>query len=425
MQEYILKCLKESDADAWEIDDRCTEGWEFYFIRHKLDQNRAKLVEHTTVTVYKKSEDGKFLGNASIEIPQSSTEAEIKEIIERLIRETAYVKNPVYELNKPEDHKLPESGKVNVSMIAGDFIDTMKNLPETDTEDINSYEIFVDNINVHFMNSNGIDISYSKPSSFLEVVVNARQDDREVELYRSYESGTCNRKYVSADIAKALSYGRDRLNTTPTPAIGKTAVIFSTKDAVSIYEYFASRTFAAMKYSGISTAEIGKPVIENVKGDKVTLRTVPILPDSSCNSYFDNEGAFITETTLIDNNIVKNFRGSRKFSEYLGIKDSFIPRNFTVDGGTRTDEEIKSGNYIEIVEFSDFQVDPIGGDIAGEIRLGYWHHDNKVDIVSGGSVSGKLSELAGDMFLSKNQTQYDNYLIPSLTRIEGVTVSGT
>ena len=58
MKRYI-DLLKASKADAWEIIDTKTEGWEFYFIRHRLDQNRAKNVEHITLKVYKNSEDGK------------------------------------------------------------------------------------------------------------------------------------------------------------------------------------------------------------------------------------------------------------------------------------------------------------------------------------------------------------------------------
>ena len=42
MQDYLIDLVKNAGADAWEITDVVNEGWEFYFIRHKLDQNRAK-----------------------------------------------------------------------------------------------------------------------------------------------------------------------------------------------------------------------------------------------------------------------------------------------------------------------------------------------------------------------------------------------
>ena len=45
MIDRIISYLKTSGVTAWEITDELTYGWEFYFIRHELDQNRVKNVE--------------------------------------------------------------------------------------------------------------------------------------------------------------------------------------------------------------------------------------------------------------------------------------------------------------------------------------------------------------------------------------------
>ena len=58
----LLEILKASGADAWEVTDETEKGWEFYFIRHSLDQHRAKDVRTFTVKVYKKFDD--CLGSA-------------------------------------------------------------------------------------------------------------------------------------------------------------------------------------------------------------------------------------------------------------------------------------------------------------------------------------------------------------------------
>ena len=76
------------------------------------------------------------------------------------------------------------------------------------------------------------------------------------------------------------------------------------------------------------------------------------------------------------------------------------------------------------MEFSDFQVNPMNGDIAGEIRLGYLHDGGKVTVVEGGSVSGTMRELAGSMRFSREQRQYDNCLIPAVTRLYGASITG-
>ena len=78
MLHQIIDVLKSSPAAAWEVTETITEGWEFYFIRHALDQNRVKNLEQYTVKVYHRSEDGQFLGSAAGEIPPTAEEAEIR-----------------------------------------------------------------------------------------------------------------------------------------------------------------------------------------------------------------------------------------------------------------------------------------------------------------------------------------------------------
>ena len=96
----------------------------------------------------------------------------------------------------------------------------------------------------------------------------------------------------------------------------------------------------------------------------------------------------------------------------------------TVSGGTRSEKELRQGRYLEAVEFSDFQVDSMTGDIFGEIRLAYWHDGETVTPVSGGSISGNMRDFIQEMYLSEEQTQYNNYLLPAVTKLCGVTVTG-
>ena len=124
---------------------------------------------------------------------------------------------------------------MDVAAIATDFITAMQQVPETETEDINSYEIFVKEITRHYLNSNGVEYTVRFPSSMIEVVVNARKEGHEIELYRNFRSGTCDAKKLAADVTKALRYGKDRLITEPTPKLGTFDVLFSTDDAAEIY----------------------------------------------------------------------------------------------------------------------------------------------------------------------------------------------
>lgn len=422
MTDKIIELLKESKADAWAVTDKVTQAWEFYFIGHKLDQNRVRDVEHINVQVYRKMQDGKLLGKATEEIAPTASVEEAKKIIDQLCERATFAPNPYYELNKETVQE--ELKTFDPQKMAKEFIEALQQIPETSGEFINSYEIFAESNVRRYVNSEGIDVTESYPKSMVEVVVNAKNDDHEIELYRMYEAGTCDKDNLVKEITNTLKFGKDRLDTKPTPNLEKTTVLFSTEDASKLFEWAAMNMHAAYKFMGYSQFESGKEILEDVKGDKITIKAVKELPNSSENGSVDAEGAPVHDMYIIKDNVAQNYWGDCQFRYYLGVKDSFVVGNFAAEAGSSTEAELRSGKYLEPVEFSDFSVDHITGDIAGEIRLAYLHDGDKVTAVSGGSVSGNLNELMKNVKLSKELKQYNNIVIPAVVKLENVTISG-
>ena len=322
----IKELLAASAADDYEIEEIKESGWEFYFIRHKLDQNRAKDVTSVKIKVFKKLEEGEFLGSAV---------GTIKVLIDKLVYQAGLVKNPYYELNGASEAEveLGADSEVGVDIVdndcakvsmdiqktSRDYIETFAAIPETETEFLNSYEIFVSRKEKHFMNFRGIDICMEYPTSMIEVVTNARTDSKndtadsesglghnEIELYRIYNRGTCDREGLTKDVTELLTMGKDRLDAVPTPNLKKAPLILSTQDAAELMDYFFNRVNAGYKYQRLSDWEIGKPIADGVKGDKITLTALPLLPNSSRNFTHDEEGAVIKERVLIRDNVKKN-----------------------------------------------------------------------------------------------------------------------
>ena len=96
MLELLKQKLNALPCDAWELTETEKRGWEFYFIRHRLDQNRAVRVKTVGVKLYKAiEEDGqKFLGSASGEIPPTASEKEIDERLNALLYQAADLTAP-------------------------------------------------------------------------------------------------------------------------------------------------------------------------------------------------------------------------------------------------------------------------------------------------------------------------------------------
>ena len=424
MLDTVISLLRSADVYAWEVSDVFTEAWEFYMIRHALDQNRVRHVEHLTAKVFRLSEDGETMGFAYCEFPPTASRVVAKVLIDSLSYRASLIKNKPYTLCKSKKADGGSHLPIDPEEISRMFLTTMRGIPETPGEDVNSYEIFVASKKRRFLNSEGVDVEEIYPDSMIEVVVNARAPGHEIELYRNFKSGTCDAESLRRDVLRAMQTGRDRLKTVDTPALGKADVIFSTVDACEIYSYFAARLDTAMIYRKMSTWELGKSVCPVFYGDAPSLSAVRELPNSSANRLYDAEGAPIRDLPLLENGIARNYHGSRMFSAYLGLEDSFIPSNYVVEGGIRGESELRQDPYLEVVEFSDFQVDVVTGDLFGEIRLAYWHDGEKTVAVSGGSVSGSMLDLAENMALSSETVQYNNWRIPSVTLLKGVTVTG-
>ncbi len=425
MMDKYIEILKSCGADAWEITDTKTRGWEFYFIGRRLDQNRAKNVEHINLKVYKLSEDGKSLGIASAEVSPTESEEGIRAAAESLVYQASLVKNRPYKLNQPQQVKLPDAELNPLAAEAEGFIKTLQGIEETETEYLNSFEIFVNRNEKRLVTSEGIDITQSWPTAMIDLVVNARKDNHEIELYRLYDLGSCEPDQIRQDIQELLQFGKDRLLAAGTPKLENTPVVLSTDAAVYVYQYFLSQLNAAYLVRGVSSCEIGKPIAENIEGDRITIKALRELPGSPCNYAYDEEGAPIRDEILMEESVPKKFVGNRMFSQYIGLDDSFIVSNWSVSGGRKSADELREGEFLEIVEFSDFQVDSMTGDIFGEIRLAYYH-DTKgtVTPVSGGSVSGSMLDNIAHMQMSKETRRYSNAEIPSVTRLENVVIAG-
>ena len=425
MLDQLLEILKASGVYAWEVTDEKSEGWEFYFIRHSLDQNRAKAVEHIIVKVYQRIGDD-ALGSAAAEIPPTASAAEAKKLVDSLAYQATLAPNRIYTLqpHTAAHDAVRADAPIDVPAMARELIETMGAIPETAGEDLNSYEIFTAAVTRRFITSEGIDVTESYPDSMLEAVVNARSEGHEIELYRMYRSGSPDAAGPRRDLARTMAYGRDRLHTVPTPALGTADVLFSGDDARQIYDYFVDRMNPAMVLRKLSDWKLGEPIAADVRGDRVTVEALRALPNSSRNRAFDEEGAPICDTVMIRGGVPEHYLGGRMFSAYMGLETSFIPGNIAVSGGTRKERELRQGRYLEAVEFSDFQVDEMTGDIFGEIRLAYWHDGETVTPVSGGSISGCMRDFVKEMYLSNERVQYDNFLLPAVTKLCGVTVTG-
>ena len=416
MVDEILKSLRKLGIEEWKIIEKNVESKEMFFIKKILDMNRAKKVRKYELTVYKKfKEDGKnYMGSSSIKIHPTMSQNEIEKTIKKAIFAADFVKNEPYPIAKPrkKDVRKPLSVLEKVDGV----IEAI--LVDNDKAWINSAEVFLTTENVRILNSTGLDVSYNHEKLEIEFITTSKGKE-EVELYHDIKTSNLSPESISSRVLDALKITADRAAARSTPKIKDIPIIFDESGTKEIMSYYLEKASAMNVYEQMSNAKIG---------DKfhapITLYIDPTIEGSYFSVPFDNDGVELKKVKIIDNGKLLTYWGNLRFSHYLNTNPTGNMTNFSVDPGKKSIDELRSGRYIELKSFSDFQMNALTGDFAGEIRLGWYYDGEKKIPVTGGSVSGNIKDVQETLELSKETVKEGNYYGPKSLKIHGAKIAG-
>lgn len=433
MVEKIRKILLNIDGiNGWKINEKTVESNELFFIRKELDMNRGKDVTHISLTLYKDFEENgkKYRGSATISLHPTMDDEEIIKEINDAIFAAGFVKNEYYPLVKPSEGVPPET-KTSFSE------DSMSNWMTKLTKDvfiadkydrgwINSAELFLDKVKVRIVNSEGVDVMYETYRGELEFIANWKEDEgEEVELYKDLLFSDYDESLIPESVDEMLKISRDKALARPTPKLDNIPIILTGEPVREFFTYYYEKAAARSVYENWSTAKIGESIQgADVEGDRVNIVLDPHMENSTHSAPYDEDGLILSKVTLYEDGILKRYWGNLRYSHYLDIEPTGIIRNIVVEGGSKSLEEMKEGAYLELISFSDFQVDTITGDFAGEIRLGWYKDGDKLIPVTGGSISGNINEVHKEMYLSKEVQKLNNFIGPYSVKLFNVNIAG-
>ncbi len=418
----LFEMLKESKASDFIIRQTNTTSQEVFFVGQKLDMGRAKNVTHNTVTVYVDSEDKKFRGSATKEIHPTSTKEEIKKEIESTIFAASFVKNPWYPV--VEEQTAKDNGiEVDLSKELIKLTKAMQHVKAKENEKLNSYEIFVNKTQTHILNSKGVDVSFSSFDCEIEVVINARKDDHEIELIKVFRFAEKDADEITKEVEAMFESGHARLEAVPTKQNEHATVLLTGDDLPQFFAYFASHANASNQYMGVAKAKIGEKMTGE-EADDLTIVAKSILEGSTRNKPFDSDGNPVREITLFENGVCKSFWGSTQHAHYINLENPTSTNNFVVSGGSMSLEEMKKLPHVEITDFSAFLMDSVSGNFGGEIRLGFESDGEKVQPVSSGSLSANFSNVLKNIKFSKETKQLNHYIVPCAVLLSDVVIAG-
>ncbi|EOD01182.1 metallopeptidase TldD-related protein [Caldisalinibacter kiritimatiensis] len=424
----ILSQIKE--IDDWSIIEKKVESSELFFIKKELDMNRGKKVHHFKVTVYKDfNQDGKkYKGSSTINIHPTMNESEIKTALEKAAFAAKFVKNEFYSLVEPSEEK-----PINVEskFENGQFSDWLPKLTDAiykedvhDNGAINSAELFLNKIYTRNVNSKGLDVNYTKYKGELEFITNWKEQSEEIELYKDIKFADFAPEMISEKVKEMLLFSKQKAIAKPTPSLNKIPVILTGEPIQEFLNYYYIQSNGRYVYEGISTLKLNENVQgDSVEGDLISLRLDPNLKNSTESAPYDKFGTLLKPVSIIKKGILNKYWADNRYAQYIGINPTGEINNIVFEGGSKSVKDFKQKPYLELIAFSDFQMNPLTGDFGGEIRLGFYFNGKETIPVTGGSISGNINEVKQKMYLSKEIQENNNFVGPKSIQLFNVTIA--
>lgn len=422
----IKNALARCGISLWRINEREDETAELFFVKKQLDTRRLKDVHKYEVTVFRDveaKEVGKpTRGFTSVQLISSMDDGKLDEELKGAYYAAQFAANPWFEMPDPvQGPMVEETGELAQAPLTQSAGKLARALFAPDTHEdafVNSAELFVCRVRRHILSSEGTDVSFVNSSVNGEFVVQCREPE-DVEIHNQFQYEALDEAALSAKVAEALSFVRDRARAQRILKSGTYDLILSGDAVPELLSYYVSRSAAGMVYSKYSTWQQGEDVQGETEGERLNLTLRAFHP-------YSHEGIPTgADLPLLESGKLLTWHGPNRFCRYLGVKPTGDYQRIACANGDLPFAELKKGPVLWAVTFSDFQMDAASAHFGGEIRLAYLiDEDGTVTPVTGGSINGSILAAQKDLTFSTDRYLTAEYDGPYAVRLKNVSVAG-
>jgi PmbA protein len=423
--------ISHKNISGFKICETKTEANELFFIKKNVDMDRAKSVLQYKVTVYIDYEENqtRYMGSSSTSIYPTMSDAEIEDVITESAFAAKFVKNPYYPLIQasPSYKPMKESNfsKESLPYWMNEITKAIYKNDNYEKGGINSCEIFLNKVDTHIVNSEGVDAHSVDYKGMIEFITTWKEDGEEIELYRCLNCSEFNADEIAEEVESMIIICKEKAIAKSTPAMEKCSVILTREAVRDLFSYYYSKSNASSVYNETSTWKLGDKIqgVE-VKGDLITMTLDPFMENSIYSRNFDEDGFPLETVIVLEKGELQRYAADTRYAHYLNVAPTGTINNIVVRGGSNKAADLRKGTYLEVAAFSDFYVDKMTGDFCGEIRLAWFFDGATSRPVTGGSISGNVNELHNELYLSKEIQKDNNFEGPEIVKLMNVTVAG-
>ncbi|NLP21225.1 MAG: peptidase [Erysipelotrichaceae bacterium] len=425
-----IKKLLENNTkiSAWVINENISSSSELFFIKDKLDMNRACDTKEYHISIYVdfKENDILYKGDSIVVVSASDSIEEIQTKINDAVFYAEFVKNKWYDLPTNESNVIKGINSFkNLSILKKDY-ETIFNVFFKDygyESKVNSCEIFAIEGLKRVISSKGTDVSFPYSRFIFELVTDCETGFEPVEIFNGYYLTEIDLELIEVLIKKQLSETYERSKAIRNEKLENKRVIISGNAVEEFLKFYIDQATDSSIYQKISKAKLNENFFNNSK-EKLNIVMNPYLSSSINSMPVDAQGKILKPYVLYEDGVLKNLKTSARFSHYLNVDNLGNVNTFEVKGGEVSLNEYIKDDYIEIMEFSSFIMDTNTGDFGGEFRLAKVVENGKESFITGGAISENIFDIQNEMLFSKETLVYKSSICPKAIILDNITVSG-
>lgn len=425
----LLSCIKERrDISEWTFEGTIESGYEAFYTGSRLDMRRGITIQRAALTVHVDKTEGResTRGSATISIPPSADISEVHTLLDKAVARASVSPGPAWRLPKhqcleklreilePMEEAYPPLG-----IYLHEANSLLNAALEKQSARFASIELFEHKRNRQFYASTGLSIAWS--DRVLEGEFTATSEDGTIELTDQWTWAFDERGDTEAWKAAFLIKIQNLLKSTERRAL---AIPLEVPEGIPVllrgaavqefFSHFFFQVSAAQVRSGSSAAGIGVSLIDKSEnGDSLSIGFDPHLPGSPQNRPVDEDGFLLGRTELVKAGLVLALEGPARHAAALGIPPVGSCASTWVLPGTLKDTDLEGIPYLEALVFSDFYMDETSGEFGGELRLGLYHDGKNETPMTGGSISGSVSQEQVSFRFCADSLRTGSFLGPS------------
>ena len=423
MKTAITMLTGDPRLSDYKINIRKKESYELFFVKGKLETVRCTDTCDKEVTVY--VAHGDFKGEAQFFIYPSTTEEQLRTLIDEAVAKALLIKNQTFALPEAETGSFTVESNFasyDPADLAAMISDAVFRANDVENAALNSVEIFINKHTDTVCNSCGLQKSQVRYSAMVEAIPTYNGPAQSVELYEQYNFNTFAEEELLQEIGSKMAQVKARYHAATPEQKPACPVLLNKEELSELFWSIADNLNYASVYSHANLWTKGDAIQKAPVGDVIGITMAGEASGCIRSAKFDADGMALRSIRIVDGGKAVNYYGRNRYGQYLGENPTGDLRCICVDPGTAEKEELENGPYLEVVSMSGLQVDFYSDYIGGEIRLAYYHDGSTVTPVTGISVSGSLGEVLDRIRLSAETSVHNGYTGPSKAILRGMKI---